>query len=325
MKAAIFESFGPPSEVLTCGEADKPEPGKGEVRIKTGLASIHNHDLILVEGNYGYRPELPAIGGSEAMGVVDALGEGVSGFEVGQRIATSFTQGTWAQYFTVKADYIVPLPDAISDETAAQMLAMPLSALFAIDALGAEKGDWILQSAATGAVAKVVAMVGKARGIGVINLVRRQSAIDELNELGITNAVSTEEEDWADRVHEILDGKKIKGVIDGVGGKLAGQMLHLIGDQGVFLSFGAMAGEPLELSPNDLILKQSEVKGFWLGKMLETMPPARLHGFIKELVGLLADGTVTLQTGETFPLDQVADAATAAREKGKGGKILLKA
>ena len=79
MRAAQYSSFGDPSDVLAVAEAALPEPGPGEVRIRTVLASIHNHDLLTVRGLYGYKPTLPAIGGSEALGVVDAVGDGVEG------------------------------------------------------------------------------------------------------------------------------------------------------------------------------------------------------------------------------------------------------
>ena len=79
MRSAIHTTFGEPSEVLELIDRPIPQPGAGEVRIKTLLAPIHNHDLWTIRGSYGYKPELPAIGGSEAVGIVDALGEGVSG------------------------------------------------------------------------------------------------------------------------------------------------------------------------------------------------------------------------------------------------------
>ncbi|MXO65873.1 zinc-binding dehydrogenase [Altericroceibacterium endophyticum] len=324
MKAAIYESFGKPDEVLKCQETGIPEPEKGMVRVRMGLSSIHNHDLITVEGNYGYRPDLPAIGGSEGMGIIDALGEGVEDLKVGQRVAAMGAKGSWAEYFCVPARVIVPLPGAIDDETAAQMLAMPLSALFAIDALGAKQGDWIIQTAATGAVAKVVAQACQDKGINVIGLVRRDSAVKELADLGIDKVVSTEKDDWQDQVRQLCGDAPLIGAIDGVGGEIPGEILHMLGENAIFLSFGAMSGQPLTVSPNDLILKQIEMRGFWLGKMLETMAPERLASFVKDLVTLLAQGKVTLETDGVFPLDQIDEAARATRAGGKSGKVLIK-
>jgi NADPH:quinone reductase-like Zn-dependent oxidoreductase len=97
MRSAIHTTFGEPADVLELGDRPAPQPGAGEVRIKTSLAPIHNHDLWTIRGRYGYKPELPAIGGSEAVGIVDALGEGVEGVTVGQRVAVASVHGTWAE------------------------------------------------------------------------------------------------------------------------------------------------------------------------------------------------------------------------------------
>ena len=110
MRSAIHTSFGEPVDVLSLGDQPMPHPAAGEVRIKTLLAPIHNHDLWTIRGRYGYKPELPAIGGSEAVGVVDALGPDVEGVALGQRVAVAGVHGTWAEYFLAPARLLVPMP-----------------------------------------------------------------------------------------------------------------------------------------------------------------------------------------------------------------------
>jgi len=116
MRSAIHHRFGDPAEVLAPGQSPVLEPGPGEVRIRMRLAPIHNHDLWTVRGQYGYKPTLPAIGGSEGLGIVDALGAGVDGLEVGQRVTAASARGAWAEYFLAPARMVVPMPDAIPDE-----------------------------------------------------------------------------------------------------------------------------------------------------------------------------------------------------------------
>src|SRR6195952_3712470 len=99
MRAIMHSTFGEPSEVLTVEEIPLPQPGPGEVRVRTLLSPIHNHDLWTIRGTYGFKPELPAGTGTEAVGVIDALGEGVTGVEIGQRVATGGTFGVWAEFF----------------------------------------------------------------------------------------------------------------------------------------------------------------------------------------------------------------------------------
>ena len=103
MRSAIHHTFGDPTQVLAVGDSPIPQPGPGQVRIKTLLAPIHNHDLWTVRGQYGYKPTLPAVGGSEGVGVIDALGEGVEGLHVGQRVNAASGRGTWADYFLASA------------------------------------------------------------------------------------------------------------------------------------------------------------------------------------------------------------------------------
>lgn len=148
MRALTHATFGEATDVLEVTELPLPEPGPGEVRVRTVLATIHNHDLWTIRGTYGYKPDLPAASGTEAVGVVDALGEGVTTLQVGQRVvAGSF--GVWAEYFVAKAAGLVPVPDGISDETAAQLVAMPFSALSLLDYLDVSPGDWIVQNTAS--------------------------------------------------------------------------------------------------------------------------------------------------------------------------------
>lgn len=324
MRSAIHDTFGNPADVLKLRESPVPQPGPGEVRIRMGLSAIHNHDLLTVAGLYGYKPELPAIGGSEAMGTVDALGPGVEGLKPGQRVAASGLRSAWAEYFIASAASVLPLPDSIDDETASQMIAMPLSALVLLEFLGVEEGQWVIQNAATGAVAKVLAMIGQNRGINVVNVVRRDAGIDELEALGIRNTVSSASAGWQDAVRAMTAGAPIAAAVDGVGGAPAGALMSLVGDGGTLVSFGAMSGKPLEISGGDLVFKQAVVKGFWLAKIMRTAKREDIGRWMSELVRLVASGEVRLQTGGVYPLDRIAEAAVASAEPGRAGKILLR-
>lgn len=323
MRSAVYSRFGDPAEVLHLEERALVIPGPGQARIKMGMASIHNHDLLTISGQYGVKPELPALAGSEAMGVVDALGEGVSHFAIGQRVA-AYGQGTWSEYYVADAARAVPLPDAVPDEAAAQLVSMPLSALTLLDFIEVEKGDWVIQNAANGAVGKALAMFAKRRGINVVNLVRRESAIGELAELGIGNAVATETAGWKDEVRAMTGGVPIRAAVDGVGGASSGDLLSLLGEKGVLVSFGVMSGEPMQISAGDMIFKQAVVKGFWLAKLSPTIAPETMKSLIGEIISGVASGEVKLGVSEIFDLDDVAKAAAAAAEPHRRGKVLIR-
>lgn len=324
MKSAIHATFGEPADVLVFGESAMPQPGSDQVRIKTILSPIHNHDLWTVRGSYGYKPELPAIGGTEAVGTIDALGEGVTGLTIGKRVAVASVHGTWAEYFLAPAASLVPVPDAISDEAAAQLIAMPFSAIALLEYLEVKSGDWVIQNTANGAVGKTLAMLATTRGINVVNLVRRDAGINELAALGISNAVSTASEGWQNRVREITKGAALRAAVDSIGGKAGGELLALLGENGLLVSFGTMAGEPMTLSSGDLIFKQAVVKGFWGSKISAAMPGATKARLIGELLRLVAGGELKLPVEAVFSLDHISDAVRASLGAGKAGKVLLK-
>jgi len=324
MRAALHERFGEPDAVLAAGQADLPEPGRDEVRIRTLLAPIHNHDLWTVRGRYGYKPPLPAIGGSEALGIIDAVGEGVDGLQKGQRVAAASVHGTWAEAFIAPARMVIPMPEQIKDETAAQLIAMPLSALMLLEFLQVKAGQWIVQNTANGAVGKTLAMLAAARGIKVVNLVRRDDGVDELAALGIEHAVSTATDGWQARVSELLGDSLATAAVDSIGGAASGDLVGLLGEGGTLVSFGSMGGEPMQIPSGDLIFKQLVVKGFWGSKVSQAMAVEDKRRLVGELLQRASEGRLTLPVEEIFSLDDIARAAKASLQSGRKGKVLLR-
>lgn len=324
MRSAVHHTFGEPAEVLALGDRPVPEPGPRQVRIKTILSPIHNHDLWTVRGQYGYKPALPAVGGSEAVGIVDALGPDATGVTVGQRVAVAGIHESWAEYFLAPAGGLVPLPDAIPDEAAAQMIAMPFSAITLLDFLNVERGDWVIQNTANGAVGKTLAMLAKARGVNVVNLVRRDAGVDELSQLGIGNVVSTASDGWKNKVRAIVGEAPIKAAVDSIGGRASGDLMGLLGENGLLVSFGTMAGEPMQIPSGDVIFKQAVVKGFWGSKVSAAMPAPKRAALIGELLQLVVAGDLKLPVEAVFDLAQVSEAVKASLTPGKSGKVLLR-
>ncbi|MGJ8544262.1 MAG: zinc-binding dehydrogenase [Sulfitobacter sp.] len=325
MRAAIHDIFGEPVDVLSTKEVETPTPGAGEVRVKMMLSPIHNHDLWTVRGNYGYKPELPgAIGGSEAVGIVEALGEGVDAALEGQRVSVAGVHGTWAEYFIAPAATVLPLPEVISDELGAQLIAMPFSAISLLEQLNVKEGEWLIQTAANGAVGKIMAVLAKSRGIHLLNLVRRQEAVTELTDMGMENVLSTADADWKDKARALVGEAGAVSAIDSVGGDLAADLTDLLGVEGELVVFGTATGAPLALSSGTLIMKHISVKGFWGSKVSKEMAPAERVRLITELVTLAATGKLNLDTGGSFALDQVTEAMKAALTPGRAGKVMLR-
>jgi NADPH:quinone reductase len=325
MRCVAYNAFGLPDEVLHLADRPVPEPGPGEIRVRMTLSPIHNHDLWTIRGEYGVKPPLPAVGGTEAAGVVDKLGEGVSTPALGARVTAGAAVGAWAEYFLARAAVVVPVPGAIRDDAACQLSAMPLSAMMALEELNVRPGQWMIQNAATGAVGKTLAMIAKARGVHVVNVVRRSAGVAELAAVGIGNAVSSAEAGWQTRVAAMTGGAPIVAALDSVGGEESGQLLRLLGEGGQLMTFGAMANQPMVVDPGDLIFKQITIKGFWAAKLGSGPRRAEIPRAIGEIVRLAATGELRLTVEKAYPLEEAAEAARASMQPGRTGKIAFRA
>ena len=305
MRSASYEQFGNPSEVLSAAERPKPEPKATEVRVKTILAPIHNHDLLTIRNQYGFKPKLPAIGGSEAVGVIDAVGSEVQDLKVGQKVAAASVQGTWAQYFTAPSQMVFAIPDELPDEMAAQLIAMPLSALMLIEFLALQPGQWLIHNAANGAVGKSLAMLAGARGINTINVVRNDEALSELQDLNLKHNINTSNDDWKDKVRAITQDTPISAAVDSVGGEASGELLSL-------------------LNPSDMIFKQAVLKGFWGSKISQEMEVGNKKRLINELIDRAVGGQLRLPVEAVFDLADIKKAVDGKVQKGKVGKVLIR-
>lgn len=322
MNALMFDRFGPPAEVLKRGESPRPEPGAGEVLVRTILSPMHNHDVLIVRGEYGDLPELPAIGGTEAVGVVEALGAGVTGLKKGQRVAIAGIGRTWADYFVAPAAAAVPLPDAVSDEIGAQLIAMPSSSVMALNAIGAKRGDWIVINAANGAVGKSLAQIAQARGVRVASIVNRSEVIDAMEKIGIGPVFAMDKKDWKDAARKAIGDGKVAGGAEMIGGTAASDLVNLVSENGKVLSFGAMSSKPMVIDQSDLIYRNITVAGFWGLREHKASTPADTRRIAEELIGLAANGALDLPVEKIYRFDEANKAGKAYYER-RNGKIMF--
>lgn len=321
MKSAIYSEFGTPENVLRTQDMEQPQPGPGQVLVKMVLSPVHNHDLMTIAGQYGFKPALPAVPGTEAVGTVQALGEGVTHLKVGQRVAGG-GEKTWAEYYVGAAARLVPVPDSVSDETACQLVSMPLSSKMLLDTLEVSAGDWIAINAANGAVGKLLTQYAAEKGVKVLGLVRRDAAVAEMAALGFKDVMATEGDGWQDKVRAITGGAPIVRGIESLGGDGAAQLSSILADGAQLISFGAMTGRPLKISAGDLLFRNITVKGFWGAK--PPVKPERIGELLGELVRDAAAGKLVLDIEAAYPISDVAEAVRASGEPGRKGKIAIR-
>lgn len=321
MKSIIFEQTGKPSEILKPTDIAMPEPGPNEVRVKVKAAPINPSDIMFVQNLYGIRPQLPSGAGFEGMGVIDAVGEGVL-LKPGMRV--SFTGlGTWAEYAITHQRSVIPVPDAIPDEMAAQLFVNPFTAYAMVEEAAVPEGGWLMLTAAASAFGKMVIQLGKMRGINTIGTVRRDDLNDELKELGLTEVINTETENMAARVKQITDGKGVACVLDAVGGQTASQALTCLAKGGTMMIYGLLSSQDPSINAGLLIFRELTVKGFWLTDWMRRVDAETRQNVARNVMDLLASGQFQLPVEATYSLDQIAEAADHADRSGRWGKILV--
>lgn len=324
MRILTHDRFGEPDEVLHLTEAAVPEPSDGQVRIRVMLSPVHNHDIWTIRGKYGFVPDLPAPAGTEVLGTVDAVGPGVTGLDVGQRIVSGSSFGTWSEYAIVDAAEALPVPDQLPDDSAAQLVSMPFSAISLLDFLGLREGDWLIQNSANGAVGRILAQLAQARGIHVIGLVRRDTAVAELASEGIDHVLCTEDPDWRERLDGITGGAPILTGLDSVGGQSTADIVSTLGEGATLVCFGAMGSPVMSIPSGPVIFKDITVRGFWGSKVSKEMNPQKKNDLFAELITRISEGTVTLPVAGVFDVSDFREAMLAGKSSARAGKVLLR-
>jgi NADPH2:quinone reductase len=324
MQRVTFDAFGEPGSVLRVEEGPEPVPGPGEVAVRMRLCPINPADLLTVRGLYGTRPRLPAVPGYEGVGVVAALGEGVTAPAVGARVVPLGSNGTWQQVCIAKAAALLPVPDGIADESAAQFVVNPLTALAMVEQeLATGAGDWLVQTAAGSTLGRIVLQLAPLVGFRTINLVRRAEQAAELRALGADFAGTADDPDLAAKVAAATGGQPPSRAIDAAGGSMAAAALSLLGPGGTMLSFGMMSGEPIPVDPSLLVFRDVALRGFWLTNWMRRAGGERRQALIARLTDLMGRGLVVPPVAATYPLARIAEAVAAAERPGRSGKVLL--
>lgn len=302
------------------------EPDSDEVLVKLTLRPILPSDLSVATGLYAsLKDKLPMVCGDEGVGVIETLGDKVSGFSKGQRVVgTGFGTGTWAQYITVPAAKLKAVPDSVKDEAASQYFVNPITILGLMDTAAVPKGQYLLQAAAASSLGQMVIQYSKKLGIKTINVVRRQEQIQELKDLGADEVIDSSTEDIAERVKEITEGKGAYAALDPLGGDFTNKLVSSVRSGGVVLVYSALAGSEMKIPVMNILSACKYVGGFMMPVWLDTKSDAQKAAVFDEAMSLFADGTFTPHAGEVFPLENVHEAITASQKNAHGSKVFLK-
>ncbi|NEU56864.1 NADPH:quinone oxidoreductase family protein [Halorussus sp. MSC15.2] len=321
MRTVEVTEFGD-SDVLELTDAEKPEPAEGEVRLEVEAAGVNFADIMQRRGHYVGGPEPTYVPGMEAAGTIDAVGEGVQ-HEEGDRVVAMTGRGAYADYALADADSLFEVPEAMSFAEAAGFPVQFLTAHAVLHEWGElEEGERVLVHAAAGGVGTAAVQLASAAGAEVFGTASTDEKLELAERLGCDHPINYEEEDFREVVEAETDGEGVDLVLDGVGGETFARSIDALSHFGRVVAYGAASGEPGEVNTTRLLFENKSVVGFHLGNATQR-DPQRILQSVPELQQMLAAGELEVVVGETFPLEDAAEAHTAIENRQTVGKVVL--
>jgi NADPH:quinone reductase len=321
MKAIRLSETGGP-EVLRYENVELPAPAAGEVRIRHTAIGLNFVDTYYRSGLYP--TPMPSGLGNEAAGVIEALGSGVKGFKIGDRVAYGTGPlGAYSGARNFPANRLVKLPKSISDETAAAMMLKGMTARYLLRATyKVKRGQTILYHAAAGGVGLILTQWAKALGVKVIGTVGSDAKVQTALDHGCTYVINSSTENVGERVKEITKRQGVPVVYDGVGKTTFQTSLECLSPRGMLVSFGNASGPVTGLSLGILAPKSLYVSRPTL--FAYTSTDAEFQETAQDLIDIVKSGKVKIAVNQHYAL---RDAAQAHQDlegrKTTGSTVLL--
>jgi NADPH2:quinone reductase len=318
--AIVARAKGGP-EVLNVEEWQVGEPGPGQIRVLQTAIGVNFIDTYQRSGLYPI--ETPFILGNEGVGTVAAVGEGVEGFQPGDRVAYQGQIGAYARERLLSADRVIPVPDGIDDRQVAAMMLKGLTAYYLLFKTWPVKaGETTLVHAAAGGVGTILCQWAKSLGARVIGTAGSKDKVELALQNGCDAVINYREEDFAARVRELTDGKGVDVVYDGVGKDTFEKSLDCLRPRGLMVSFGNASGV---VSIPDLTVLSRE------GSLYVTRPTTA-HYFAKRedlleganaLFAAVKSGAVKIAVNHAYRLEEAAEAHRALEARETTGSVVL--
>lgn len=329
MRAVLSKAVGGP-ETLVVEEVLDPTPMKGEVVIEVKAVGINFPDTLIIEDRYQFKPQRPFSPGGEVAGVVEAVGEGVKTVRKGDRVIAVPGWGGLVERLAVRAETLVPIPDAMSFEEAAGLIMTYGTSYYALkDRAGLKAGETLLVLGAAGGVGAAAVELGKAMGAHVVAAASTNDKVEFALELGADNGLIYPTGPMDKAAQKELSGelKLACGrdgadvVYDAVGGDYCEPALRAMDWNGRYLVVGFPAGIPA-LPLNLTLLKSVSVIGVFWGAAVMRDPAAHAAN-MADLMGLYAQGKIRPRISRTFPLERAHEAIQALGDRAVMGKVVV--
>ncbi|MFX0541154.1 NADPH:quinone oxidoreductase family protein [Roseovarius sp. S4756] len=317
MRAFRVISHDTPPALETC---ERPQPGPGQIAVRIHACGLNFADLLMMSGRYQDTPDVPFTLGLEVSGVVDALGDGVTGPAPGTRVAVYGGQGGLAEYGCFDAARAVVLPDTMTHEAAAAFqIAYGTSHLALAHRAKLAEGETLLVLGAAGGVGLTAVEIGTAMGARVIACARGADKLAAARAAGAHHLIDSDTDDIRAKVKD-LGGVNV--VYDPVGGDQFTAAFRACRPEARILTIGFASGDVPQIPANHLLVKNLTVMGLYWGGYLKFAPDI-LTASLKELLDWTAEGRIAPQAHHLYPLERAAEALELLRARKSTGKVVI--
>jgi NADPH2:quinone reductase len=308
-------------EPLTLQELEMPMPGQGEVLIQVDTCGLNFGDLLIIKGTYQEKPPLPFTLGMEMAGTITALGEGVDGLKVGQRVAAYTGFNGLAEYAAIPAAVCVPIPEEMTAVDAAAFLIAYGTSHVALDYKARlQPGERLLVLGASGGIGLTAVELGKLMGAEVIAVARGADKLAVCKEAGADHLINSETDDIRAIVKE-LGGADV--VYDPVGGDQFKAAMRACNPEARLIPLGFASGEVPQIPANILLVKNLSVLGFYWGGYAKIKPSVLTDSFA-ELIKWYVAGKLKPHVSNVMLLEQANEALALLRDRKATGKVVVK-
>ncbi|CAG8867621.1 2-haloacrylate reductase [Pseudomonas fluorescens] len=325
-KVVRFHRMGGP-EVLQIDDVDVRAPTTGEVRIKVKALGLNRAEAMYRSGQYTFTPEMPAILGYEAAGTVESVGEGVSGYAVGDEVnvipAFSFADyGMYGELVVAPVHALVKQPAGLTSIQAAATWMKYVTAYGALVDIGnLQKGETVLIRAASSSVGLAAIQIANSLGANPVALTRTSEKRQALLDAGAAHVIATSEQDLVAEVNRITEGKGARMAFDPVGGPEVANILRALSYLGIFFQYGALETADLSVPVMELLGKDLTIRGYQLFEI--TQDAERLNRAKEFITKGLESGALQPVVSKTFPFGKMVEAHQYMESNAQIGKIVI--
>lgn len=323
MKAIVCREWGHPS-VLRLEDIAVPPVSSAEVRIRVRAADVAFQHVLMVAGKYQALPDFPFVPGDVVAGEIDACGDGVDGYQVGERVLAVIPAGGYAEQAIATADALVRIPGGVSDAEAVVIgMTYATAHVGLIDRALRARGEALLVRGAGGGVGRAAVELGRLLGAMVISAVSTPEKHAAAIAAGAAHVIDTTSEDVRNRVLELTGGSGADVIFDTVGSDFKQSCLRAIGRNGRILIVGFAGGEIPDIPASYILNKNCAVIGVNWGNSVRRDEPARFRRVLTDLLDLCAQQLIRPQVTRVIGPNEILSALGAISTRASVGRTVL--